>query len=345
MSFGSVNSVGERAANGDVVPQASRAEATRLQAAFRERLHSYSATEHALRALRELMLAAPSAPAYAQRRAAFLRVLRDDPPTSGFTARILRYFAVDAPELTFDDRDALVHAVIEHSGDDEALVLFLLAMTDQADAVRPIIDRITGSDRAFPILSRLFTAPWLDSFRHILAAKLLEAARNRQGAFRVWVREDPDTFFQPELFELFLRGGGAALGGVCKEILIHGPTHQREQLVAQLENEGTESALRLLVLGLPFGGRPCHPILLAAIASFQHELAVAALREVIHCGNVQQEHTDDAVRAMRALHSMDTEDSREFIDEIADGRYALLPTYRKQLRRGASALRGDGGRK
>jgi len=322
----------------------NREESSRLREPFRRRLHDYPAVEQALRAVRELMLAAPDAHAYAQRRAAFLSMLGKGGLDSGFIARVLRYFAVDAPHLPFEDRDTLVFAVIDRANDDEALVLFLLSMTERADAVRPIIDRITAGDRAFPILTRLLSAPWLDAFRHILAAKLIETARHRQGALRVWVRTHPDVFFQPEIFELLLRGCQEALSGVCKEILVNGPDDDRTRLIAQLENEGTESALRLLVLGLPFGGRRCDPALIAAIASFNHELAVAALRDVVHCGNLQHEHTDDAIRAMRALHSMDNEESRDFIDEIVDGRSALLPTYRRELRRGAAALRGEGGR-
>jgi len=342
MSSGVVSGAADRASQENGAPRMDAVGAARLHQSFRRRLAERCDGEQALRVLREMMLAAPDAPTYAQRRAAFLRILRENTPPSGFTARILRFFAVDAPEFAFDDRDRLVHAVLEHSEDYEALVLFLLAMTEQADCVRPIFDRIAASDRAFTILSKLLTAPWLESYRHILAAKLVGAARTRPGAFRVWVRDDPDTVFQPEVFDLLLQQGTHALSGVCKEFLINGPEQHRVRFIAALENDGTEKALRLLILGLPFGSRPAEPSLLAAIAAFDHDLAVAALREVVHCGNLRDERTDDAVRAIRVLHSMDNEESREFVDEVAYGRTALLHSYRKELRRGAAALLKDG---
>jgi len=342
MSRGVTSGAAERATEESGASGLDAVEARRLRQSFRRRLSDRCDGEQALRVLREMMLAAPDAATYARRRAAFLRIVRQDTPPSGFLARILRFFAVDAPEFAFDDRDELVHAVVQHSGDDEALVLFLLAMTDQADCVRPILDQFVASERAFALLSRLLTTPWLESYHHILAANLVEAARTRPSAFRAWVRDDPDVFFQPEIFELLFGRAAHVLSGICKEFLIHGPEDHRVRFIAALENDGTEKALRLLILGLPFGSRPAEPSLLAAIAAFDHHLAVAALREVVHCGNLQDEHTDDAMRAIRVLHTMDTEESKDFVDEVAYGRTALLHSFRKELRRGAAALLKEG---
>ena len=41
---------------------------------------------------------------------------------SAVVARILRYFAVDVPSLPYDSRDSLVHAILDHTADEEALV-------------------------------------------------------------------------------------------------------------------------------------------------------------------------------------------------------------------------------
>jgi hypothetical protein len=309
--------------------------------AFARRLHGHASSEQALRVLGELMVTAQDARSYEHRRKAFLRLVRDDTPASGFVARILRYFAVTVPTLPFDDRDTLVHAILDHSDDTEALVLFLLAMTDQPNCVRPILDRIPTRQNPFPMLARLLAAAWLEPFHHILAANLIDAARARHGALRNWVREEPDKFFQPEVFGLLFEHGAELIAGLCKEILVDGPDEHRDRLVHELEANGTETALRLLILGLPFGGRRCDAGLLAAIGSFNHELAVAALRDVVHCGNLADEHVGDAMVAIKALKTMDNDDSREFLDEVVTDRFAMLPTYKRELRRGARKGEGE----
>jgi len=316
-----------------------RAQTERSVAAFERRLRDDAGAEHTLRVLSELMMQARDPDSYRARRAAFLRTIREETPASGVVARVLRYFAVDVPGLTFDDRDSLVHAILDQAGSDEALVLFLLAMTDKPDSVRPILDRIAARENPFPTLGRIFTAPWLESFRHIVSAKILEAARTRPGALRNWFRTDPDTCFQREVFELLFTQATEIMSSVWKEILADGPPDQRSRLIRHLEADGTDSALRVLILGLPFGGRACEPELLVALSSFDHELAAAALREVVHCGNVAERHADDAVRAMWALEAMDNEESSEFVDQVAKARYAMFPAYRRELRKGANRIR------
>jgi len=316
-----------------------REESTRSVAAFRRRLREHVGSEHTLRVLAELMVSARDLDTYALRRAALLRTLREETPSSGIVARVLRHFAVDVPVLPFDDRDSLAHAILDETNDDEALVLFLLAMTDKPDSVRPILDRIAAREDPFPTLSRLLTAPWLEDFRHIVSAKILDATRTRPGALRTWFKRDADTCFQPEIFRLLFTQAADIMSSLWKEILVDGPPDQRSRLIQHLKAEGSETALRVLILGLPFGGRACEPDLLIALSTFDKELALAALREVVHCGNVVNEHADDAVRAMWALEAMDNEESSEFVDQVASSRYALLPAYRRALRRGALEIR------
>ncbi|MHC4939029.1 MAG: hypothetical protein ACYTHK_08675 [Planctomycetota bacterium] len=317
---------------------ANRADSARGHADFRKRLYENANAESALAVLAELMIGAGSAETYRVRREAFLRLCREETPSSAVVARILRYFAVDAPALPFDSRDTLVHAILDHTADEEALVLFLLAMTDQPDSVRPILDRIVTRQNPFPTLTRLLTAPWLESFRHILAAKLLDAARTRQGALRLWVREDPDAFFKPEVFDTLFSQGTKLVGGICKEIIAEGPPEARARLIDRLRRDGSETALRLLILGLPYGQRTCEPELLAALASFQNPLAAAALREVIHRSNVSGERMDEAALALKALQAMNTKEASGFLQEIANRRYALLRVYRRPLRTGAARM-------
>jgi len=317
---------------------ANRADSARSHADFRKRLYEGTNAEHGLAVLAELMIHAPDADRYATRRAAFLRMCREETPPSAVVARILRYFAVDVPSLPYDSRDSLVHAILDHTADEEALVLFLLALTDQPDSVRPILDRIVSRQNPFPTLTRLLTAPWLESFRHILAAKLLDAARTRQGALRLWVRAEPDAFFRPEIFDTLFSQGTKLVGGICKEIIAEGPEEARGRLIERLRRDGSETALRLLILGLPFGSRPCEPELLAALGTFQHPLAAAALREVVHHCNVDGARMEEAERALQALHAMGTADSRAFLREIATQRYALLSVYRRPLRLDAARM-------
>jgi len=317
---------------------ADRADSARSHADFRKRLYANANAEQALAVLAEMMIRAEDEDTYAARRAAFLRLCRDETPPSAVVARILRYFAVDVPSLPYDSRDSLVHAILDHTADEEALVLFLLAMTDQPDSVRPILDRIVSRQNPFPTLTRLLTAPWLESFRHILAAKLLDAARTRQGALRLWVRDDPDAFFKPEIFDTLFGEGTKLVGGICKEIIAEGPPEARARLIERLRRDGSETALRLLILGLPFGSRPCEPELVAALASFQNPLASCALREVIHRCNVNGERLEEADLALKALHAMNCNEALSFLREIAARRYALMPAFRRPLRTRAADL-------
>ena len=80
----------------------------------------------ALTVLRELMITAADAETYAVRRDAFLRLCREETPPCATVAQILRYFAVEVPSLPFDNRDSLVLDILDHTADEEALVLFLL---------------------------------------------------------------------------------------------------------------------------------------------------------------------------------------------------------------------------
>jgi hypothetical protein len=317
---------------------AIRQDVARANAAFRRRLYEHVPAEAALSVLRELMLQAPDAETYQVRREAFLRLCRDETPPCATVAQILRYFAVEVPELPFDDRDSLVHAILDHTADEEALLLFLLAMTDQPDSVRPILDRIVARQNPFPTLTRLLTAPWLESFSHILAAKLLDAARTRQGALRIWVREDPDTFFRPEVFNTLFGESTEVIGGICKEILREGPPADRARLIERLRGDGSDTALRILILGLPFGTRPCEPELLTAIASYDLPLAAVALSDVVHRSNVSGEQIEDAVHAIDALGAMTITEATGFLQSIPGKRTTLLPAFRRQLRANAARV-------
>jgi hypothetical protein len=175
----------------------------------------------------------------------------------------------------------------------------------------------------------------------VLTDQLLTAARTKREAFVIWARKHRDLLFAPEIFEPLFSKGTEFLGPVCKEILSEGPARDRTFLINILEEAGSETALRLLVLGMPGSEEPCDPLILHALASFRHPLALSVLREVIHRNNTRGMDLEETATALGALSRMELPESASFLGEVAGSRRMMLPLYRTPLRRLAKdALEG-----
>jgi hypothetical protein len=211
-------------------------------------------------------------------------------------------------------------------------------MTGQPDVARPILSRLVMRHDPFPLLVRLLHAERLAPFRRVLTDKLLQAARVKQEALILWARRNRDVFFRPEVFEPLFQRAPELLGAICKEILTEGPAAERGALINRLKDEKNETALRLLVLGVPPSDETCDELLLRALSGFRHPLALAALREIVHRSNTRDVRVGEALSAMRALAVTRMEEGHAFLWEVVQKRSCFLPLYRKPLRQFATQL-------
>ncbi|MHC4932241.1 MAG: hypothetical protein ACYTGV_08640, partial [Planctomycetota bacterium] len=305
---------------------------------LRAQIERHSHEENSLLILCELMVSADDIDQYERRRGIFLGAFADRRYASGSIARLLRYIAIDLPSPRFENRDNLVHAVFDSTADEEALVIFLESMTSQPDVARPILSRLVMRHDPFPLLVRLLRAERLAPFRRVLTDKLLQAARVKQEALILWARRNRELFFRPEIFEPLFQRAPELLGAICKEILTEGPAADRGALINRLKDEQNETALRLLVLGMPPSDETCDELLLRALSGFRHPLAVAALREIVHRSNTRDVRVGEALSAMRALAVTRLEEGHAFLWEVIQKRSCFLPLYRRPLRQFASQL-------
>ena len=293
--------------------------------------------ENSLLILCELMVSSEKRPEYRTRRAAFLAAFSDQRFSSAAIARILGYIAIDLPAPRFEHRDNLVSDVLDRTKDEEALVLFLCSMTKQPDVARPILSRLIMRPSPFALLVRLVRAPLLKPFRRLLCDKFLEAGRLKHDALVRWAREDSEGLLLPEVFQALL-SRPELMGPICKDILTDGSEQDRGRLIERLETEGNETALRLLVLGMPYNDKPCDQRLLQALASFRHPLAVSTLREVIHRNNLHGVRTGEVSTAFLSLNRIGMEKGCAFLREVVKRRALMLPLYRRKLRRIATMI-------
>ncbi len=300
--------------------------------AVRNGIECHDASENALMILCQLLVSSRDMAQYRERRSVFIQAFVDRRYRSASVARLLRFLAAELPSLEFESRDSLVHDVFENTADEEALVLFLVSMTDRPDVARPILDLFVARADPFPLLVRLLGAPLLDPFRHVLTEKLLEAARAKPAALRLWARENRRAFFRLEVFEPLFHRSPESIGAICKEILAEGPAQDRNHLIERLRHDGTETALRILLMGMSYGDGGHDLDLLRALSAFPHPLAVAALREAVHRCNIGCARTTVAAAAMEALSALGTDESRAFLREIIRNRKLLLRIFRKPLR-------------
>jgi hypothetical protein len=300
---------------------------------------------NALVVICELLLGARNEPEYLSRRQLFVDALSSgDYPTSAI-ARTLRFVTVDLPSIRFEPREHLVNAAVDGVSDDEALQHFLVSMTEYSHLVHPILQRLATRADPFPLLVRLLRVPLLEAYRATLQRKFREAAGLRYVAFRAWVRANLDDFFDDLVFQPLIKRGTELLGALCKEIFMEGTPRDRQRLVERLSRDGSETALRLLVLGVPFDGTPCSPEVLATLGEFRSPLASGALREIVFRANTGEIHPDEARAALEALVRQEgdaIEDGEDFVRCVAEGYSWGLPRYKRSLRRlAASVLESD----
>jgi len=304
---------------------------------IRRHLEFHSAEETALLILCELLVTAMTPDEFHERRHMFLATIAEARYSSTSVARVLRHIAVDMPPVPHESRELLIQAVFDNTRDEEAVLLLLASMTDRPEMARPIIKRLSGRGNPFQMLVRVLATPLLRPFRHVATERLIEVAREKKQTLARWARQNREHFFKPEIFAPLFAQGTRVVGPICKEILTKGPPSDRAELVRRLAENGSETALRLLILGLAYGDDGIDQELVRALGRFKSPLATGILSDIVQRANVRNRGIAEASTAMKALQQMGSAESEAFLHKVAHARSAFLPLFRKDLRRMATA--------
>lgn len=306
-------------------------------ASIRRHLEFHSAEETALLILCELLVTAVTPEEFHERRHMFLATIAEARYSSTSVARVLRHIAIDMPPVAHESRELLIQAVFDNTRDEEAVLLMLASMTDRPELGRPIVKRLSDRANPFQMLVRILGTPLLRSFRHVATERLIEVAREKKQTLTRWARQNREQFFKPEIFAPLFAQGTTIVGPICKEILTKGSVAERQELVRRLAETGSETALRLLVLGLACGDEGCDQELVRSIGRFRSPLASGILSDIVHRANVRKRGIAEASTAIKALQQMGSVESGAFLHKVANARSALLPLFRRDLRRMAEA--------
>ncbi len=304
---------------------------------IRRHLEFHSAEETALLILCELLVTAMTSDEFHERRHMFLATIAEARYSSTSVARVLRHIAIDMPPVAYESRELLIQAVFDNTRDEEAVLLMLASMTDRPELARPIVKRLSARADPFQMLVRILSTPLLRPFRHVATERLVEVAREKKQTLTRWARQNREQFFKPEIFAPLFAQGTTIVGPICKEILTKGAAADRQELVRRLAETGSETALRLLVLGLAYGEEGCDQELVRSLGRFRSPLASGILSDIVHRANVRKRGIAEASTAIKALQQMGSVESGAFLQKVANARSALLPLFRKELRRMAEA--------
>jgi len=315
---------------------------------IRRHLEFHSAEENALLILCEILVTAATPDEFHERRHMFLSTVAEARYSSTSVARVLRHIAIDLPAIPHEPRETLIQAVFDNTRDEEAVLLLLASMTDRPELARPIIKRLSSRANPFQMLVRILTTPLLRPFRYVATERLIELARERRQTLARWARQNREHFFKPEIFTPLFAQGASVVGPICKEILTRGSPAERAELLRRLTETASETALRLLVLGLPYGDEACDQELVRSLGSFRSPLATAVLSDIVHRANMRGRGIAEASTAIKALQQMGGVESDTCLHDVAHGRVLFLPLFRKELRRMATAAleeasKGNGG--
>jgi len=301
--------------------------------ALGEKINNHRSDRAAFAILNQLLGRSRNKEQYRHRRDILLDALKRGDGSCMETATALTYVALELPPLPWERREDLVRAAISAVPQDDALVAFTLSLAHTPELVYPLLKELTTRADPFPLLAHLLNTKALSEYHPAIANRLCEAARTRQGVFHAWARTNREELFSEPVFEALFKRGTELMGAISKDIIAHGPARDRRVLLDRLCAAGGQAALRLLVLGLPFGDESCPLDLLQSLARFDHPLAEGALREIVLRSNVGPVRETEAGGALRALVTQNTARGTEFCMHVVESRSWWLPQFRKPLRR------------
>jgi len=300
--------------------------------AFPEEIRRHRPERTSFAILVRLLTRAQDKEQYQHRRGILLTALARTDAACMETAMALANLALELPALPWESREELLRGAVAAVPSDDTLLALTLALAKNTELVYPLLTDLAARPEPFSLLVSLITNKALAEYHPAIAGRICEAARTRQGVFHSWARTHRDELFEEAVFDALFKRGFELLGTLCKEIIASGPARDRKTLLDRLCAAGGQPALRLLVLGLPFGEESCSLELLQSLARFDHPLAEGALREIVYRSNVGPVRETEAGGALRALVRQNTERGTDFCMQVVDSRSWGLPRYRRQLR-------------
>jgi hypothetical protein len=239
----------------------------------------------------------------------------------------------DLPDWPCEPPTALLLELGASASDTELLKRAMGTCKMTKAEARGIAERIALRPDSFDLLSVLLSASLPVFIRVPLEDVLTATIRHDQRTFRQWALDKPKKFLNGKCFAFLLGNAGFAMGPIVKEYLLSDQTERRERVIDLLVENGSEEALRLLVMGVRYDGDAQDLRLISAFGKFEHPLAVAMLREIVHrCNTIGSSSDEEVESAVNALAQSGSNDAHDFLEEISQMRVGLLPLYRRSIR-------------
>ena len=227
---------------------------------------------------------------------------------------------------------ALVLELGAIAGDTELLESALGRCDMEKTAARGVVEQLALRENSFDMLTALLRAQLPANIRVPIEDAFTSCVKRDKANFRNWALDHPKKFLQVECFGFLLRHVDFVLGPIVKEVLSQPGGEERDQLIDMLIEDGSEKALRMLVMGVRYAGDERDPRLIRAFGKFRHPLAVAILREIVHRANTSSCGGSEASSAVTALAQAGTDEAMNFLEEITRKRVWFLPLYRRSIR-------------
>ena len=242
------------------------------------------------------------------------------------------YLAGDVPDWPCESSMALLLELGAVAGDVELLdgAMGKCAM-DKAEA-RRIADVLAMRSDAFALLTVLLRANLPQSIRVPIEDVIVARVKRDQREFRQWAVDNPQRFLNRSCFAFLLDRVDFVLGPIVKDLLHAEESRDRDRAIEMLVENGSEKALRLLAMGMQYKGGQRDTRLIEAFGRFQHPLAVAMLREIVHRCNTSGAGDEEVTTALTALAKAGTEDALGFLEEVTTRKVGFLPLYRRAIR-------------
>jgi len=242
------------------------------------------------------------------------------------------HLAGELPDWPYESPAALLLELGAIAGDVQLLEGAMGQCDMPRSDARRIAEQLAMRPDAFALLTVLLRAPLPDNIRVPIEDVLVARVKRDQREFRQWATDHPQRFLNRVCFAFLLEHVDYVLGPIVKDLLQAEGDKDRGRVIDMLVENGSEKALRLLVMGMQYAGGKRDDRLILAFGRFKHPLAVSVLREIIHRCNTVHYCREEVSSAVTALAKAGTEDALGFLEEITSKRVGFLPLYRRTIR-------------
>ena len=301
---------------------------------WRASIDAHDASVSAVKALCSLLPAARSADEYRSRRSLLFRVAKRGEMDRRVLCNVLAELTAGSPALPFENSASMTLELAAETSDGRLIERVVSTRLSQEEA-RSVAIRLASHEESFGLLSFLAASELPGGIQGVFASHLVASARRAPNRFERWALANITDFLSRRVVGLFLEAGPYLIGPVAKQIMLEGGEEDRRKLIDQLVHKKTPTALRILALGLSYGGDSRDTYLIEALGYFPHPLATTLLREVVHRCNANRYRPGEVAAAVRALVRSPDLDAREFLHEVCQRRSLLLFSYRRPIRREA----------